>query len=243
MPVEAIHPLLSGAEKPAPEIATEVETLSAGQADLLAKLNAAYTFVSRQIRYVAVEIGIGGFQPHPAADVFRNKYGDCKDKATLLLTMLDHLGLRGYPALVGTRGDIEADPAAPTLATFDHMIVALPITADLESAVAHFSAYDAQSHILWIDPTSETDPLGQLPEMDQGVYSLISYPDRGELHGLDSEEKFGGTERNRISSHASPWPGWHRHRVGSRRSILASRIPCTTPPLPLSFAGGLARKI
>jgi transglutaminase-like putative cysteine protease len=91
----AIHPLLSGAEKPAPEIANQVESLSAGQADLLSKLNATYTFVSRQIRYVAVEIGIGGFEPHPAADVFRNKYGDCKDKATLLLTMLDHLGLRG----------------------------------------------------------------------------------------------------------------------------------------------------
>jgi hypothetical protein len=180
----AIHPLLSGAEKPAPEIATEVETLSAGQADLLAKLNAAYTFVSRQIRYVAVEIGIGGFQPHPAADVFRNKYGDCKDKATLLLTMLDHLGLRGYPALVGTRGDVEADPSVPTLATFDHMIVALSVSADLQPAVERFSSYDPRNHILWIDPTSELDPLGQLPDMDQGVFALISYPDRGDLQRI-----------------------------------------------------------
>jgi hypothetical protein len=180
----AIHPLLSGAEKPAPEIATEVESLSAGQADLVSKLNAVYTFVSRQIRYVAVEIGIGGFQPHPAADVFQNKYGDCKDKATLLLTMLDHLGLRGYPALVGTRGDVEADPSVPTLATFDHMIVALPVSADLQPAVERFSSYDPQSHILWIDPTSEMDPLGQLPGMDQGVFALISYPDRGDLRRI-----------------------------------------------------------
>ncbi len=75
---------------------------------------------------MAIEIGVGGYQPHPAADVFKNKYGDCKDKATLLITMLGHIGLRGYPALVGTRGDIEADPKTPTLATFDHMIVALP---------------------------------------------------------------------------------------------------------------------
>jgi hypothetical protein len=180
----AIHPLLSGAEKPAPEIATEVESLSAGQADLLARLNAAYGFVSRQVRYVAVEIGIGGFEPHPAADVFRNKYGDCTDKATLLITMLDHLGLRGYPALVGTRGDVEADPSVPTLATFDHMIVALPISADLQPAVERFSSYDPQSHILWIDPTSEIDPLGQLPHMDQGVFALISYPDRGDLQRI-----------------------------------------------------------
>jgi hypothetical protein len=180
----AIHPLLSGAEKPSPEITRQVEDLSSGETELLAKLDALYTFVSRQVRYVAVEIGIGGFVPHPAADVFRNRYGDCKDKATLLLTMLDHIGLRGYPALVGTRGDIEADPKIPTLATFDHMIVALPIPAELQSVVRGLSSYDAESKILWIDPTSDIDPLGQLPEMDQGVYALISYPDRGELRRI-----------------------------------------------------------
>ena len=75
---------------------------------------------------MAIEIGVGGYQPHAAADIYKNGYGDCKDKATLLITMLGHIGLRGYPALVGTRGDIEADPKTPTLATFDHMIVALP---------------------------------------------------------------------------------------------------------------------
>jgi len=229
----AIHPLLSGAEKPAPEIATQVESLSAGQADLLSKLNASYAFVSRQVRYVAVEIGIGGFEPHPAADVFRNRYGDCKDKATLLLTMLDHLGLRGYPALVGTRGDVEADPSLPTLATFDHMIVALPVSADLQPAVEHLSSYDSQSHILWIDPTSETDPLGQLPEMDQGVFALISYPDRGDLRRIPeiSPEKNGvdyqatlrlGADGNGAATVQAKYVGsWNsrRHSFYRNRSI------------------------
>ncbi len=97
------------------------------------------------------------------------------------MSMLGHIGLRGYPALVGTREDVEADPKVPTLATFDHFIVALPVPASLRAAVEHFPAYDAQTQILWIDPTSEYDPLGQVPEMDQGVFALISYPDRGEL--------------------------------------------------------------
>jgi hypothetical protein len=178
------HPLFSNAEKPGTEIASEVERLSAGKSDGISKLEALYTFVSRQIRYVAIEIGIGGYQPHPASDVYKYKYGDCKDKASLLLTMLDHIGLRGYPALVGTRGDIEADPGVPTLATFDHMIVALPVPADLRAAVERFPAYDRQNQILWLDPTSESDPLGQLPEMDQGVFALISYPDHGDLRGI-----------------------------------------------------------
>jgi hypothetical protein len=178
------HTLFDNGEEPETEIASQVETLSSGQSETLSKIDALYTYVSRQIRYVAIEIGIGGFQPHHPADVFKNKYGDCKDKATLLISMLSKIGLRGYPALVGTRGDVEADPKAPTLATFDHMIVALPVPASLRTAVEKFPAYDSRNQILWIDPTSETDPLGELPEMDQGVFALIAYPERGDLQRI-----------------------------------------------------------
>ena len=178
------HPISVPAETPDTGIAAEVDTLASGKADTLSKIDALYNYVSREIRYVAIEIGIGGYQPHPAPDVFKNKYGDCKDKATLLMTMLGHIGLRGYPALVGTREGAEADPKVPTLATFDHFIVALPVPASLRPAVEHFPAYDAQAQILWIDPTSEYDPLGQVPEMDQGVFALISYPDHGDLRQI-----------------------------------------------------------
>jgi hypothetical protein len=175
------HEFYTDAEKPGPEIETEVETLIAGKSDELSKIEALYNFVSRQIRYVAVEVGIGGYQPHPAIDVYKNKYGDCKDKSTLLVTMLGHIGLRSYTTLVGTRGDVEADPSAPTLTTFDHVIVALPVPDRLRAAVEKFASYDPKSQILWIDPTSETDPLGEVPEMDQGVFALITYPDHGDL--------------------------------------------------------------
>ena len=180
----AYHTLFDNGEKPETEIAAEVEKLSSGDSNPLSKIDALYTYVSRQIRYVAIEIGVGGYQPHLPVDVYKNKYGDCKDKASLLISMLGKIGLRGYPALVGTRGDVEADPAAPTLATFDHMIVALPVSANLRPAVEKFPAYDSQNQILWMDPTSETDPLGQLPEMDQGVFALIAYPDRGDLQRI-----------------------------------------------------------
>ncbi len=176
--------LFQSAEEPGAEIAAQVEQLTAGKADTLARLDAVYTFVSRQVRYVAIEIGVGGYRPHPVSEIYKYRYGDCKDKATLLLAMMNRLGLRGYPALVGTRGDIEADPKVATLATFDHMIVALPVPPQLRSAVAAFAAYDGQSQILWVDPTSESDPLGQLPEMDQGVYSLVAYPQGGKLERI-----------------------------------------------------------
>jgi hypothetical protein len=178
------HTLFDNGEKPESEIASQVKTLANGQSDVISKIDALYTYVSRQIRYVAVEIGIGGYQPHLPSDVYKNKYGDCKDKASLLISMLNKIGLRGYPALVGTRGDVEADPMAPTLATFDHMIVAFPVPANLRPAVEKFAAYDSRNQILWMDPTSETDPLGQLPEMDQGVFALIAYPERGDLQRI-----------------------------------------------------------
>jgi hypothetical protein len=178
------HALFDNGEKPETEIASQVGTLTNSQSEVLPKIDALYTYVSREIRYVAIEIGIGGYQPHLPADVYKNKYGDCKDKASLLISMLGKIGLRGYPALVGTRGDVEADPAAPTLAAFDHMIVAFPVPAGLRAAVEKFPAYDPRNQILWMDPTSETAPLGQLPEMDQGVFGLIAYPDRGDLQRI-----------------------------------------------------------
>src|ERR1700734_467572 len=60
-----------------PQIQQEVTTLTASQATALAKMQAIAGFVQREVRYVAIELGIGGWQPHPAADVFTNRYGDC----------------------------------------------------------------------------------------------------------------------------------------------------------------------
>jgi hypothetical protein len=189
------HALFDLGEKSESEIASQVDKLSAAETNSLSKISSLYTYVSRQIRYVAIEIGIGGYQPHQPADVFKNKYGDCKDKATLLISMLGKVGLRAYPALVGTRGDVEADPSAPSLATFDHMIVALPVPETLRPSVEKFAAYDPKNRILWMDPTSDNDPIGQLPEMDQGVFALIAYPDHGDLQRIpEAPPERNGTE-------------------------------------------------
>ena len=64
---------------------------------LLEKMTRAREVRRREdIRYVAIELGIGGWQPHAAADIFTHHYGDCKDKATLLSTMLQEIGVDSY---------------------------------------------------------------------------------------------------------------------------------------------------
>src|SRR5258707_1264920 len=67
------HMLFDNGEKPETEIASQVETLANGQSDVLSKIDALYTYVSREIRYVAIEIGIAGYQPPLPSDVSTNK--------------------------------------------------------------------------------------------------------------------------------------------------------------------------
>ncbi len=77
-----------------PQIKQKVAELTANVPSLWGKIQALTGFVQTDIRYVAIELGIGGHQPHPAADVFSHRYGDCKDKVTLLSTMLKEIGGR-----------------------------------------------------------------------------------------------------------------------------------------------------
>ena len=63
-----------------------------------------HEFVAKDIRYVAIEYGDSGYEPHHAKEVFVNRYGDCKDQAILLITMLKEAGIEAYPVLIGTRG-------------------------------------------------------------------------------------------------------------------------------------------
>ena len=76
-----------------PEIAAKASELIAGKTDFYDKTEAIAEFVQKHIRYFVIEMGIGGYQPHFAGDIFRNRYGDCKDKATLLSAMLSTVGI------------------------------------------------------------------------------------------------------------------------------------------------------
>lgn len=80
--------------KPDAMINAKAQELVQGKTEFRDRVNAIAGFVQRDIRYVAIEIGVGGEQPHAAADTFHARYGDCKDKATLLSAMLNAVGLR-----------------------------------------------------------------------------------------------------------------------------------------------------
>jgi transglutaminase-like putative cysteine protease len=163
-----------------PEIKQKVAQLTAGISDPLEKIRALTDFMQRQIRYAAIEVGIGGHQPHAAGDVFAHGYGDCKDKATLLNTMLQEIGVESYNVMISPeRGFVR--PGFPRLA-FGHSIVAIHLPDSITAPNLYAVVNDPKlGRLLFFDPTDEYIPLGYLPLSEQTNFALVVTPQGGEL--------------------------------------------------------------
>jgi transglutaminase-like putative cysteine protease len=137
---------------------------------------AALKLVQEQLRYLGIEAGVGSHRPTSPSEVFRRRFGDCKDKALLLATLLQQSGVDAVPALVSTdfRGTVAERLPAPN--DFDHAIVHVKIG----------------DQVHWLDPTrsSQRGPLSQIYVRDLkqalvlrvGTQGLTSYsPPRDSL--------------------------------------------------------------
>jgi len=137
--------------------AREVTTGIAGKRERVAAL---LGYVQKAVRYVAIEVGIGGYQPFPPGAVLERKWGDCKDKAFLLIDMLREAGIEAHPALILLSEDERVDAEFPSPNEFNHAIVAIPaegIAAPGDPVAGGF---------LFLDPTQE---LGSLRWLHPGV--------------------------------------------------------------------------
>jgi len=158
---------------PTPEITAKAQELVAGAPDFYTKVKNITEYIQKNIEYFVVERGIGGWQAHPAGDIFRNRYGDCKDKTTLLISMLQAVGIQAYYVPVDDRRGV-VDPKAPSYFG-NHMITAIEIPAGVNDprleAVA--TARDGKRYLIF-DPTNERTPAGNLPSYLQGGYGILS---------------------------------------------------------------------
>ncbi|MGA8939088.1 MAG: DUF3857 and transglutaminase domain-containing protein [Acidobacteriaceae bacterium] len=162
-----------------PDIAAEAATLTAGKTDFYDKAEAIGEFVQQKIRYFVVEMGVGGYQPHVAEDIFRGRYGDCKDKSALLSVMLSSVGIHSALMMVDTdRGVI--DPDDPSIYG-NHMIAAIEIPKGYDSPKLHsvVTAKTGKRYLIF-DPTWEETPFGQLEDNLQGSYGEL-------IEGADSQ--------------------------------------------------------
>jgi Flp pilus assembly protein TadD len=126
---------------PTPEIKAKATELTKGLNTDLDKTQALYDYVAKNFRYVSLSLGQGRYQPHAAAEVLKNQYGDCKDKHTLLAALLEAEGLHASSVLINIYRKI--DPEVPSPAQFDHVITLLQLGSDE----------------IWMDTTTEVAPF------------------------------------------------------------------------------------
>jgi predicted transglutaminase-like cysteine proteinase len=170
-----------------PEIKQQVIALTGSKATTLEKMQAIAEFVQHDIRYVAIELGIGGMQPHSAPDVFSHRYGDCKDKATLVRSMLHEIGVESYHVLINDeRGSVTGD--MPAHNGFNHAITAIKLPDGMaDPSLIATMQHPKLGRILFFDPTNDLIPFGQLPGYLQSNYGLLVTPDGGELIELPQQ--------------------------------------------------------
>jgi len=173
--------LTNGRRDASADIRQKVQDLTRNQSTQLAKMQALAEFAQKDIRYVAIELGVGGVQPHPATEVFTHRYGDCKDKVTLLSSMLKEIGVESHYVIINTeRGAVV--PTTPPNMRFNHAIVAIQVPAGMDTAtLPAVLNHKTLGKILFFDPTSELIPFGLLPGGLQANTAMLVTPAGGEL--------------------------------------------------------------
>lgn len=132
------------------------------------KINAIFNFVSQNIRYIAVLLGPHTHKPHQANEIFRKRYGDCKDKTVLLLTMLKIAGIEGMPALVPANSKY-FDDSIPSFSAFNHVIAVVPFRDK-------YFWLDATNEVAAYDSTPFPLPTKVFLIKDDGSYRFIKTP-------------------------------------------------------------------
>ncbi len=146
------------------EVKEFTANLVKGAKDDFEKARRIYDFCSRNVRYVAVEYGESGYEPHYANDIFMNRYGDCKDKAILLVAMMREAGLPAYPVLIPTREIYQTQKDFPCV-NFNHAI----------------AAFLYEGKLIFMDATASTVSFTDIPLSDQERNVVVFLDDKYEI--------------------------------------------------------------
>lgn len=134
----------------------EIKALVRGAKTPEEKIGLLYSYLREKTHYVDIELGISGWQPQTAGEVYTNHYGDCKDLTTLMVSMLKVIGIKSYPALALTRDRGEVISDFPSN-QFNHCIAFVPLKHDS----------------IWIECTAKYMDIGDTPSDIQGIRALV----------------------------------------------------------------------
>ena len=157
-----------------------------------------HRWVAQDFRYVSISLGVGGYQPRPPAAVFETRYGDCKDKATLMRAMLKAVKLDSYAVLIysGDRTRVRDEWVSP--GQFNHCILAVRVSDETKapSVVQH----PTLGRLLVFDATDSTTPVGDLPGHEQGSYALVAAGADGALLRMPVTSPEANMVRNEVEA-------------------------------------------
>jgi hypothetical protein len=159
-----------------PALRKKAEEIAGKIAGRRQKIEALAAFARQDVRYVAVEVGIGGYRPAAPEDTLTRRWGDCKDKSVLLVDLLAAAGIEAYPALIrlAPKGRVDADFPSPD--EFNHVVVAVPVTG------LDLTADDPVSDgFLFIDATETLGSAFWFPASVQDQEALVLRGDRSLL--------------------------------------------------------------
>ena len=140
---------------PSAEIRAKAAELTNGKTSDIDKIEALYDYVGPNFRYISLSFGVGRFQPHAAEDVLHNEYGDCKDKHTLLASLLEASGYHASSVLINSGRKI--DPDIPSPSQFDHVFTMVPLGKEE----------------IWMDSTTEVAPFRLLASVLRKKQALV----------------------------------------------------------------------
>lgn len=206
-----------------PEIQSLSEQITQGARGDLEKAGAISRWIAKEMRYVAIFVGAGGYVANNLPDILKNRYGDCKDHVLLMMSLLQAAGIESAPVLINTANSDWVPPAA--IATYDHALVFIP----------HLN--------LFTDPTAKDIPFGSLS------WSVSAKPVLVGLTGGSQDMRTPAFEaqHNRIEIQ-STWlikPDGHAHAelqigtVGEAATTLQNRLI----QIPAGFSGTAVQRL
>ncbi|MBK8594326.1 MAG: DUF3857 domain-containing transglutaminase family protein [Holophagales bacterium] len=160
---------------------------------------------AQKVAYVSVQLGVGrggGYRPHSADEVLRKGHGDCKDKATLLRSLLRVVGVRSWPVVLYSGDSSFVRKEWPSPQQFDHVILAIELKELPEGAPTVSEA--GHGTLVLFDPTSETVPFGDLPASDRFGWGLVVRPEGGMLVRMPGSPAGGFLEERLVNGAIRP---------------------------------------
>jgi hypothetical protein len=151
------------------------------------KIELIYAFMQDKTRYVSIDLGIGGWQPYSANEVYSNRFGDCKDLSTFMIAALKQVGIKSYPVLIKTRDKGIVYKDFP-YNYFNHVITVVPLENDT----------------LWLENTADHILAGELSWRDEGCNVFVVTDSSGTIVTTPISKSYQNTWKSKIEGEISP---------------------------------------